>query len=116
MPITRGSSLLHLDNIYDQEDRNDLTEISKEKRYAFTVLYRMVYFRFCDGDNLYEFLQFCDNINLYIGYSDNSNSNVLKSTEDPANENHLFGLGILSDHVSKAKLTCQSVQNYFDDN
>ena len=111
--LTRGSLLLYLDKIYDQDHSNNLTRVCNERKYAFTVYYRMMYFKFCGDNNSNEFEQFCDNIELH--YSDSSSSNILQAITHTANEEHLFGPGILSDHLWEAKLTCQSVRNYFDD-
>ena len=111
--LTRSSLLLYLDKIHDQNEPNKLIQTCNERKYAFTVYYRMIYFRFCGDGNFNEFEHFCDNVELYHSHS--SSTDVVKAIINTASEKELFGPGTLSDHLWEAKLTCQSVRSYFDD-
>jgi len=118
--LTTESFLLYLDNIESKSEIQKLTKLCEERTYAHTVYYRVLYFRFCDRlsnvtGGREDFDNFCDNLKDYYGVGVQDTNTVIRSQdiEKSAESHQIFGLGIKSDQLWEAHLTCISVRDFY---
>ena len=119
--LTTESLLLHLDKLESRGEFEELSKICHERVYAYTVYYRVLYFRFCNKINSpaksnEEFDNFCNNLQEYFGAETHLNenaTNLIEGIRNTAEKHKTFGLGIENDHLFEAHITCASVRDFF---
>ena len=119
--LNTESLLLHFDKLESTEEFQVLPKISNERVYAYTVYYRVLYFRFCHKitntvKSHEEFDNFCNNLQDYFGddtQPNESTANLIEDIRNTAKKHKTFGRGIENDHFFEAHITCVSIRDFY---
>ena len=119
--LTTQSLLLYMDKLESRGEFEELSNICKERIYAHTVYYRILYFRFCNkitspAKANEEFDSFCDNLQDYHNKEyrlhNKNRANLVDNIRNTAEKYETFGLGIENDHLFEAYITCVSIRDF----
>ena len=115
--LQKESLLLYMDKLRDEAKagqnksfliQSGLTTECKERSYALSVYYRMVYFRVCENQEK-EFDRFCLELKSY----NNGNSSSLKKVDETADISKIYGPGIKTNQRWLALESCTTIYGYY---